>query len=826
MPLVFQPSKTPLYRVVLFDRFLPTPLRLGVLLSCTVLSAFSTAAFLGSGEDAFLGVAALGAGAALALFLFELFLRNSLSYVSLKHDIPERVSSARTSSSVFNIADYISFSIAKVVFSKKSNDLRAIFIELLKNKRLDFVYARLSLNRQAVLARLRTGQELRTTPELFLKTMERAAVHAARSRHLRIYLMDILKALTRADFAFRKILFEHGLEERDFDRVLHWEDALFHEVARKKRFWRRENLMRIRGFGSGWAAGYTPTLDLYSKDITAIIERGGWDVKIVSHKDEISAIEQVLARTGENNALLVSDSDVEKESVVYGFAKRVLEGRSLSSMNRKRVVELDMQSLMSGLETAREIEERIRQIFMEAWQAKNIILVISDLHQFIHAQSTAGALDISPAIIPFIKTSAIQLVTTTTYEGLHRNIEKNQQTLGYFEKIEIMPPDRDAMFAVIADIVPLFEQRHKIFFTFESVKAAIELSDRYIQDMPFPEKVIDILGDTAVYTGEAGKKIVVAQDIADVLSQRIQIPLGDVTREESDKLLRLEQTIHERVIGQDEAVHVIAEAMRRERAGVRATIKRPIGTFLFLGPTGVGKTETAKALAHAYFGDENRMIRFDMTEYQLQGSLDRLIGSASTNEEGALGVSVREDPFSLILLDEIEKAHPKILDLFLQIFDEGEARDGWGKKLMFNSTIIIATSNAGAELIRQSVKGGESHEALRAMLVEEVLRQGIFRPEFLNRFDAVVVFTPLGREEVLKIATLKVKKLSEKLYREKGIRLEISEEALARLAELGFNQAFGARELNRVLAERVEGELAAKILSGKLARGDTFVYQG
>lgn len=823
MPFIFRLQETPVGRAVFVETVFPSSLRMMALWGTLSGVFVCVSLFLLTEARIFLGVATLAASPALALFLFELFVENGLKRSELAPTLQELMVQSRKGA-VVNAARYCAYPVAWAIAKSVSPlSARKTLRNLIGLKRMDFVFFRLGLKKNDLEQYLQEAQGPQNEDELFATVLEEALRHAVRFQHRRIEIGDMMRALAEHEFAFRRFLFDRGYAEEDLDRVLHWEARLFLELRHRKQFWHRDILLRIPGLGIHWAAGYTVALDRYSRDITGVIAEQGWELRVIGRKNEILAMERALAKTGENNVLLVGEPGVGKETIVYGFAKRVLEGKSLSQLNRRRVVEVDMQAVISGLKTTGEIEERLRKIFGEAVRARNIILIIKDLHNFVAAETAVGTIDIAAAIIPFIRTNAMQLIATTTYEGLHEHVEKNQDVLRYFEKVEVQPPAPPAVFAILTEMLPIFEKRHRVFFTYRSMSRAIEFADRYIQDIPFPEKAIDIVGDVAVFVSNAGREIVTDQDVATVVAQRIQIPVGEVTKEEREKLLNLEQFIHERVVDQEEAVKVISEAMRRERAGVRVQTKKPIGTFLFLGPTGVGKTETAKALAEAYFGSEERMIRFDMSEYQKQDAFDRLIGSPAMREEGRLSVTVREDPFSLLLLDELDKTHPKILDLFLQIFDEGKATDGWGKQIIFANTIIIATSNAGAEFIREKVQENMPFATLKQQLIEYILSQGIFRPEFVNRFDAVVVFKPLAMADVMEIARLKIKKLAGQLYEVKGISLEVPDAALSQLVSLGFSKEFGARELNRVLQERIEGVLARELLSGNLKRGDTFV---
>ena len=375
---------------------------------------------------------------------------------------------------------------------------------------------------------------------------------------------------------------------------------------------------------------------------------------------------------------------------------------------------------------------------------------------------------------------------------------------------------------ILEDLLPGFEKQYDLKAGYRSLRAIIDLTDRYIQDIPFPEKAIDFLGEVMVYVKtKTPSKTVLPEHVAQIISQRTKIPAGEIQKTEREKLLKLEEFIHRRVINQEEAVDVLADAMRRTRAGVTRK-EKPIGTFLFLGPTGVGKTETSKALAESYFGSEHRMIRLDMSEYQSLDSIERLIGSHDGKRQGLLTNAIRENPFSLVLLDEIEKAHSNILNLFLQVLDEGRLTDSLGRTVSFRNSIIIGTSNAGAEFIRKYVekKAGYAFTFFKKELIEHLLTERIFRPEFLNRFDAVIIFKPLTRENLVDIAILMLQRLNRRLVHGRGIQFIITKELAEKIAQLGYHPEFGARPMNRVIQDRIENKIAKKILAGELNRGD------
>jgi ATP-dependent Clp protease ATP-binding subunit ClpC len=412
------------------------------------------------------------------------------------------------------------------------------------------------------------------------------------------------------------------------------------------------------------------------------------------------------------------------------------------------------------------------------------------------------------------------MVATASYAGLHRIIEKNSALLNLFDKVEVAEISPNETLIFLENNTLFFERKHKRAIGYKALREVIKLSARYLGQIPFPDRAMRLLDEAMVFLSAHTKdKILLPQHIQRIVSDKVQIPIGEAEAGEKQKLLNLEALMHQRLINQEEAVQDVSSALRRSRAEVNVK-SGPIGSFLFLGPTGVGKTETAKALAAIYFGSEGRIIRLDMSEFQNVEDVKRFLGSDT--EPGLLTTPVRDKPFSLVLLDELEKAHPNILNLFLQVLDEGWITDGLGRKVDFKNCIIIATSNAGAEIIRQMVSEGKPQDTLKKELQNHILQAGIFRPEFVNRFDSVVVFKPLSKQNLLDIAQLQLNKLAKSLA-DKGIKLDITKELKEKIVEMSYSPEFGAREMKRVLQDSIEDNLAKAMLSGQLKRGSKIV---
>ncbi|MBI4709472.1 MAG: AAA family ATPase [Candidatus Portnoybacteria bacterium] len=613
-----------------------------------------------------------------------------------------------------------------------------------------------------------------------------------------------------------QFLKEKGIEQEDFKKVTQWYLLEENEKLKKRRFWEKENLFKIGGFGRSWLYGWTPNLDKFAREIREI----PGSINLIGRKEEIGAMERILCKSQQGNVLLVGEPGVGKETLINQFAKLIKEGKVAAPLAYRRVLELDLNLALSGLTTEGDIKQRLMKIFNEAQYAGNIILVINNIHNFVSSLSPEQK-DVSQILIPYLDGSYFQLIATTTYKDLHNYIQKNQGLLTLFEKVEIKEPDSAQALLILQDVVDEMEKKKERRVTLQALKEVIKTSDRYIADSPMPEKAIDLLEEAIIYAAVNAKGyFVLPEHIDAVVSQKAEMPVGELQKTEKEKLANLEEFIHQRVVDQELAVKNIASAMRRARLGIGAT-NRPMGSFLFMGPTGVGKTETAKALAEAYFGAENRMIRFDMSEFQDATAVERAIGSATSQKPGLLTTAVRENQFSLLLLDEIEKSDPEILNLFLQVLDEGWLTDAFGQKINFRNLIIIATSNAAAELIREMVQQNVDLDASKQKIFDYVHQKGIFKPEFLNRFDGVVIFKPLSQDDILKVASLLLKGLAKRLAGQDLI-FNFNDDLVQKVASLGYDPTNGARAMRRLIQDKIEDLIAKKMLKGEIQKKTPF----
>ena len=644
----------------------------------------------------------------------------------------------------------------------------------------------------------------------------------------------------------------------------------------------------------GRSSSVTPTLDQYSRDLTAMAEEGKLD-PVVGRDKEIARLIQILSRRTKNNPCLTGEPGVGKTAIVEGLAQRIVTGMVPDTVKDKRVVVLDLSGMVAGSKYRGEFEERIRNVIDEVSEQQGILLFIDEIHTIIGAGGAEGALDASNILKPSLSRGEIQLIGATTLEEYRKYIEKDAALERRFQPIIVEEPTEEEAVEILKGLRPYYEKHHGVEILDEALEAAVKMSVRYINDRFLPDKAIDIIDEAASKVQLAGyrpspKAEALEREIHDILKQKEQavinadlegakaaqakqneaeaelekirrkaerknrknpltvdeeavagivsdwtkIPVQRLTEGESRRLANLEKVLKKRVIGQDEAVSAVARAVKRGRVGLKDPA-RPIGSFLFLGPTGVGKTELSKALAEAVFGSEQAMIRVDMSEYMEKHSVSKMIGSppgyVGYEEGGQLSEKVRRNPYSVILFDEIEKAHPDVFNILLQVLDDGHITDAHGRKVDFKQTIIIMTSNAGAQAIVEPKQLGfisqkdekKDYEKMKSGVMEEVRR--LFKPEFLNRIDEIMVFHTLNKEEIRKIVLLLLKSLEKRCEEQMDIHLNVTNSAVDYIAEAGFDAKYGARPLRRAIQSKIEDRLANELLEGKIKRGDIVQVQ-
>lgn len=621
------------------------------------------------------------------------------------------------------------------------------------------------------------------------------------------------------DQNLNKYFHDHKLEAKDIRSAILWSKTWSNIRFRNNRPRRIKHTI----MNKAWTARVTPELDRFTEDLTDQA-RYGLTGYVVNRQREVNSLMRILERTSQNNALLVGEEGSGRTSIVKALANRMIHDEVLPTLQDKRLVVLDIGALVSGARAGGDLELRIREILSDMGMSGNIILYIPDIHNMAAAGSGEG-FDASKILAPILSQNLFQIIGSTDHNNYHRYIEPRSDFANSFDVIKVEELSEDDTLKVVAINAGMIENREGVIMTYGAIKQAVELSKRYITDKLLPGKAVDLLAETAVEVRRRGEWAVMRdEDIMAVITEKTGIPLTSINTDEAEKLLGLEDNLHARVIGQNFAVKAVSSAIRRVRVGMKMQ-NRPIGVFLFLGPTGVGKTELAKALAEVYYGDENAMVRLDMSEYQTIESVEKLIGYSSDNSEssggGILTEAVKRQPFSLILLDELEKAHKNVLNLFLQVFDDGRLTDSLGRTVDFTNTIIIATSNAGSKVMQKIFTEDESSDARVMEMLSPYLIE-YFSPEFLNRFTDKIVFRSLGREDLMKIMKLQIRNLASRLNEAQGIAIEIDDDTLSYLLEIGYSAEYGARFMQRTVQEKLENLIAVEFLKGNIKRGDTF----
>lgn len=557
--------------------------------------------------------------------------------------------------------------------------------------------------------------------------------------------------------------------------------------------------------------GYTPTLDKYSIDLSL---PQSYSHRLIGRQQIVSRMERIL--TSGTSVLLMGQPGVGKKTVVLEFAKRAAGGLLGVGLSYKRVLEFDYNSLLSESGDLNAKKTKLSQIFAEGAYAGNIILMIRDIQRLTNPE--VEGYDFTDILEEHLEKGKLKVIAVSTNTDYEKFVAPNLRLRKYLEKVEVIPPTKEEAMEILVEAAKRWESLRGLTITVHSLHHILEQSDRYVTEVPFPEKALELLDAVVTLKEQKGGNIIVPDDVNEVLAEKTGISFARLTGEEKKKLGKIEDIIHERLIDQNIAVNLIGKTLRSKTVGV-VKEDRPLGSFLFLGPTGVGKTETAKVLSKVYFGGEEHIIRFDMAEYSGGEGFERLIGSVSKNQPGSLTTAIKNRPASLLLLDEIEKASKEIYNIFLALLDEGTITDAFGKKILCRHLFVVGTSNAGAEYIRQQVEKGVKGEDLQKSVVNFVLENELFSPEFLNRFDGVVVYEPLNPSDLVKIAKIMLEELALNL-KKKNIVLEITDEASEKLSKDGYEPAFGARPMKRIININIGDVIGKQILSGEVKEGD------
>jgi len=627
----------------------------------------------------------------------------------------------------------------------------------------------------------------------------------------------LLTTLFSREDIFREFLGTLGIiKEDDVNTLAYWVTRNQRARRDKEWWWNREQLSHLQGIGRDWAYAFTWKLDKYSKTIT---ESSGISKPPIffAHKNAVDFLISALNKTQGANVVIVGPPGVGKQEIIRNFAFHVISGDVPKKLRYRRVVLFNGVFLVSASKQKGEFEERLLGVFEEADHAKNIVLVIDSFPEFVKSAEALGS-DITSLLQKYFESKRLVIIGLSDDFGYHEVIEKNGQLTSHFEKLPVEEPTREDLFRILEEEIQKFEKGGNFLFTYSAIKVLADSTKRYFPDGVLPERAVDLARSVVSFATQHGISVVREEEVLAEIRNQTSIPVGKIDEEEKEKLLGLETELHKRVIGQNEAISAISNALRRARTDIQGR-KRPIGSFLFLGPTGVGKTETAKALAEVFFKGEVHLRRLDMSEYKEFDSIERLIGSFETQKPGVLSNLLREHPYGVLLLDEFEKANKDVHDIFLQILDEGFFSDMNGKKVNGRNTIFIATSNAGSAKISEAVSAGVELASMKDEIIDMLIAESMFRPELLNRFDAVVLFHPLGSEHLTKVATLLLTELTERLQ-DQNIHLVINETLINALVRFGYDPKFGAREMRRAVQDKIENLIAQKIIKGEIAPGE------
>lgn len=717
-----------------------------------------------------------------------------------------------------NLAGMLSAHMIRELRHRRNPEAHQFLMASLHSPRVRFILQELGLSAADVLQQHQSSQE----PFDRVSWMQEAITEATTLGEERVDGNTLLLLLFRKEPLLQALLDRADIAMKDFERIVRWEIFHYRRMQREHAL-SPQNLVRTVGtIGRSWVMGYTHDLDRLTVDISEHLQARRARV-VILHAPEIETIQRVIYRSTQHNILVLGKVGAGKRTLVENFARKLHQDEQRNSIPFTRVLWLRTEILLSGTVDPDAV---LLNALAHAQKAGRFILVLPDVGALFRAANA----NLKAVIVQFLQAKNINVLGIVDAQDYHTMIKAEPTVDSLFEKVSIEDATEEETMSVLMEQYFSIE-RKGVTVTYRAFKTIVELAQRYIGKGAFPGKAVEVLEDAILAAVRKGERCITEQHVREVISLKAHMNVQKVTEGEKEKLLGLEDVLKSKIVGQEEAIHALSDALKRGRLDV-GTRKRPIGTFLFLGPTGVGKTETAKVLAEMYFGSVDRIVRLDMNEYGTEEAVYEIIGSPDPSKqhaEGFLTKKIQDQPFSLVLLDEIEKAHPKVLNLFLQILDEGQLTDGLGVRTDFRSTIIIATSNAGALFIRdffkEQVNASEQHQQFRQQLIDEILKQKLFSPEFMNRFDDIILYFPLTHEQALRLAILMLDSFIRDFDEKKGINVVLEEEAVAALAEKGYSIEFGAREMRRVIMEKLETYLANYLLKSTVQRGETITVR-
>lgn len=614
---------------------------------------------------------------------------------------------------------------------------------------------------------------------------------------------SVLRFFYQQNINLQHLFSKYHVDQSDLDNIIWWYGWLKNQKARSTEFWSRENLSSITGIGKQWTYGYTYVLDELSQDLTKLNLS---DFPFINREEESARLIESLTRTDQPHVLIHSKPGVGRHALVMGLVKKI-QTKQLPQLSNRRILLFESDKFVSASDS-RQAPEKLSLLLQEAESAGNVILVIEDFDQLIKLKS--GDYDLSKIFEQKLNSKNLQLLVITNTKEYYQTLRNYDQILKFFSVIELSEMSKSQTIKIILARLMGLEAKHNLYFSYHSIKQIVELADNYLTNQLFPEKALDILSETISFCQAKGYQTVSPDWVDEVVSQITKVPVGKIKEQEKDLLLNIEEVLNSQVVEQKEAIEKISKALRRSRTGVKNTHK-PIGSFIFLGPTGVGKTYTAKKLSELFFGKET-FIRFDMAEYQTSDSLERLIGSSNSHLPGLLTQSILQNPYNLLLLDEFEKAPKQVHNLFLSILDEGSFTSSDGQKIDCRNLIIIATSNAGSEEIRQYLDSKPADELFQNHMIDHILKNNLFSTELLNRFDAIVFYKPLSQIGLVRVVELELQKLKTQVFNSQQIRVNFSQELSNHIIKNGYEKKFGARSIERYIQDTIADNLAMHIL--------------
>lgn len=707
----------------------------------------------------------------------------------------------------FNKKSAIDFEIAEIIL-KTEDDITKTFLE---SNIGQYALLRLGLSKSDIKSFLDNKKNIITKDEFMI---------IENDKDPRISLSEYARSIIHFDIEFANFLKKVGVDANIWKNLIDWISRNQKKYTEREAWWHRDRLSRIPSLGRDWAYGQTYYLEKYGNLINQETIFQSITGRLSLFEDEVNNLERILSKQSGANALLISEQNLTAMQLICALGKEIENGTVRNEIEGKKIYVLDTNFIIDSLKEKINFENELNNIFVQTSRSGNVILVISDLPEFVENAAVLNS-DVKDILNQVLRSDSVQLIAVSNSRRFHETLETNHDLISNFEKVLINDFEYSSIIQVIENEANVIESKLPVFFTYQSLIEIVKDAERFFADDFLYDKSIDLLNEVAVAGIVPKQKISLIDEklVHKIIEKRTGIPQGEISNEEQSKLLNLEKILHQKIIGQELAINAISSAIRRSRIGLNDP-KKPMATFLFLGPTGVGKTETTKALAEVFFGSQEKIIRIDMSEYSSEESLSKLIGSFEEKTPGYLSSKIREMQYGVLLLDEFEKSSRSVQDLFLQILDEGYFTDSRGERVNARNLIIIATSNAGSELIYNNSKNNQNLN--QQQIVDEIINKGIYRPELINRFDGVIVFHPLDKNNLENVSKLMLNSFNERI-KEKNIRLYVTDELINHLVKIGNNPQFGAREIRRVIQDVVEKKVVDSLISGEIKNGDEFV---